>query len=96
MSGEEGSSTSLPSIASRAEKGASSYAMAKAAIDQYCRALALELAERNILVNAIAPGFVNTNMSIVDGQNELDSQWFRDNYVTYDHLPLKRAAGPKK
>ena len=42
----------------RAEAGSSSYAMAKAAINQYCRSLAVELAPRNILVNAIAPGFI--------------------------------------
>lgn len=39
-----------------AEKGNSAYAMAKAALNQYCRALAVELSTRNILVNAIAPG----------------------------------------
>jgi 3-oxoacyl-[acyl-carrier protein] reductase len=79
---------------SRAEWHASSYSVAKAAIDQYCRAMALELADRNILVNAIAPGFVNTPMSIVDGQNELEGQWFKDNYITNQHLPLRRAAEP--
>ena len=78
----------------RAEMHASSYSMAKAAINQFCRSMALELADRNILVNAIAPGFVDTPMSIVDGQNELDSQWFRDNYVNNQHLPLRRAANP--
>ncbi|MEP6951077.1 MAG: SDR family oxidoreductase [Ginsengibacter sp.] len=78
----------------RAEMHASSYSMAKAAINQFCRAMALELADGNILVNAIAPGFVDTAMSIVDGQNELDSQWFRDNYVNNQHLPLRRAADP--
>jgi NAD(P)-dependent dehydrogenase (short-subunit alcohol dehydrogenase family) len=56
--------------------------------------MALELADRNILVNGIAPGFVDTAMSIVDGQNELDSQWFMDNYVNNQHLPLRRAANP--
>jgi 3-oxoacyl-[acyl-carrier protein] reductase len=76
----------------RAEKYGSSYSMAKSAINQYCRSLALELAGRNILVNAIAPGFVNTAMSVADGENELDSSWFRDNYISGDHLPLKRAA----
>jgi NAD(P)-dependent dehydrogenase (short-subunit alcohol dehydrogenase family) len=78
----------------RAETNASSYSMAKAAINQFCRSMALELADRNILVNGIAPGFVDTAMSIVDGQNELDSQWFMDNYVNNQHLPLRRAANP--
>jgi len=47
-------------------------------------------------VNAIAPGFVDTAMSIVDGKNELDSQWFKDNYVNNQHLPLGRAANPEE
>ncbi|MFI5157094.1 MAG: SDR family NAD(P)-dependent oxidoreductase, partial [Chitinophagales bacterium] len=79
-----------------AEMHASSYSVAKAAINQYCRAMALELADKNILVNAIAPGFVNTAMSVVNGQNELDTQWFRDNYVNNQHLPLRRAASPEE
>ena len=81
---------------SRAEKHSSSYSMAKAAIDQYCRSMAVELADKGILVNAIAPGFVNTAMSIKDGENELDSQWFRDNYIEGGHLPLCRAAEPEE
>ena len=80
----------------RAEMHASSYSMAKSAINQYCRAMALELAGRNILVNAIAPGFVNTPMSVVDGENELESDWFKDNYVRGQHLPLRRAAEPQE
>ena len=76
----------------RAESGASSYSMAKAAINQYCRAMAVELADRNILINAIAPGFVDTAMSIVDGVSELESEWFKTNYVDSHHLPLRRAA----
>ena len=75
----------------RVEKGGGGYAMAKAAINQYCRALALDLAPRGILANAIAPGFVNTEMSIVNGVNELETEWFRQNYVEGPHLPLKRA-----
>ena len=78
----------------RAEMHASSYSMAKAAINQYCRSMALELADRNILVNAIAPGFVNTPMSIIEGENEIDTQWFQNNYINGQHLPLRRAALP--
>ena len=80
----------------RAEVGSSSYAMAKAAINQYCRSLALELAPRNILVNAIAPGFIRTPMSVVDGVNELDGEWFKKNYVEGRHLPLKRPGLPEE
>jgi NAD(P)-dependent dehydrogenase (short-subunit alcohol dehydrogenase family) len=78
----------------RAEIGSSSYSMAKAAINQYCRALALDLAPQGILVNAVAPGFIRTAMSIVNGVSELDGDWFKKNYVEGNHLPLKRAGMP--
>jgi 3-oxoacyl-[acyl-carrier protein] reductase len=79
----------------RAEAGTSAYAMAKAALNQFCRALAVELAPRGILVNAIAPGFIDTEMSIApDGRNELETEWFRNNYVQGHHLPLRRAGRP--
>ncbi len=81
----------------RVEAKASSYAVAKAAINQFCRSLALELAPRRILVNAIAPGFVRTPMSVLpDGTDELESEWFRHNYVEGHHLPLRRAAEPEE
>jgi 3-oxoacyl-[acyl-carrier protein] reductase len=80
----------------RAEGQASGYAMAKAAINQLCRALAVELAPSGILVNAIAPGFIDTPMSMINGVNELESDWFKQNYVLGHHLPLKRAAQPEE
>ncbi|MEN4042309.1 MAG: SDR family oxidoreductase [Anaerolineaceae bacterium] len=80
----------------RVEARASAYAVAKAAINQYTRCLALELAGRDILVNAVAPGFVDTPMSVVDGANELEGEWFRKNYVEGHHLPLRRAAQPEE
>lgn len=81
----------------RAEHGSSAYAIAKAALNQFCRALAVELASSNILVNAIAPGFIDTEMSIgPDGTNELETEWFRENYVKGEHLPLRRAGRPEE
>jgi NAD(P)-dependent dehydrogenase (short-subunit alcohol dehydrogenase family) len=81
----------------RAESGSSAYAMAKAALNQFCRGLAVELAARGILVNAIAPGFIDTEMSIgPDGVSELETEWFRSNYVEGNHLPLRRAGQPEE
>jgi 3-oxoacyl-[acyl-carrier protein] reductase len=81
----------------RAEPGTSAYAMAKAALNQFCRGLAVELSPRGILVNAIAPGFVDTEMSVgPDGISELQTKWFRDNYVEGHHLPLRRAGRPEE
>jgi NAD(P)-dependent dehydrogenase (short-subunit alcohol dehydrogenase family) len=81
----------------RVANGSSAYGMAKAAITQFTRSLAVELAPRNILANTIAPGFVNTPLSIkANGKNEMDTDWFKDNYIKYDHLPLKRAAEPEE
>jgi NAD(P)-dependent dehydrogenase (short-subunit alcohol dehydrogenase family) len=80
----------------RVENLVGAYAMAKAALNQYCRALALELAPREILVNAIAPGFIDTPMSVLNGVNELESDWFRANYIDGHHLPLKRPGRPEE
>lgn len=82
--------------ADRAEALAGSYSMAKAAINQFCRVLAVELAPRGILANAIAPGFIDTPMSVINGVNELESDWFKQNYILGHHLPLKRAARPEE
>lgn len=82
--------------AERAEKMASAYATAKAAIGQYCRSAALELAEQNILVNTVAPGFVDTPMSSASGSSELETDWFRSDYIEGRHLPLRRAGKPEE
>lgn len=45
------------------KEGRCGYTAAKTAINGITRTLALELAEDNILVNAVAPGFVNTELT---------------------------------
>jgi 3-oxoacyl-[acyl-carrier protein] reductase len=43
--------------------GQTNYAASKGAINAFTRALAIELASRNVTINAVAPGFIETDMS---------------------------------
>lgn len=80
--------------ATNSERTALSYDAAKGGLEAATRTLALELGGRNVLVNSVAPGFVRTRMSVVDGVDELESTWFTEGYVQSGRLPLGRAAEP--
>ena len=64
------------------------YDVSKGGLEAATRTFSLELGPRGVLVNAVAPGFVATAMSVVNGVNELDSEWFRSIYVDHGRLPL--------
>jgi 3-oxoacyl-[acyl-carrier protein] reductase len=49
--------------ADRVNPGQTNYSASKGAVNSFTRALAVELARRNVTVNAVAPGFVATDMS---------------------------------
>ena len=79
----------------RGYKGNISYNTAKGGLINMTKTLAVELAEKNILVNSVAPGFVNTSMSVMkDGSLEWDTDWFKEVYLKYKKLPMGRYGHP--
>jgi NAD(P)-dependent dehydrogenase (short-subunit alcohol dehydrogenase family) len=77
-----------------AESRASSYDVSKGGLNQLTRALAVELAPQGILVNGVAPGFVDTPMAVVEGVNELETREFKEIYCERRRIPLGRPASP--
>lgn len=79
---------------SHGEPSSLAYDSAKAGLEAATRTLAIELGPRGVLVNSVAPGFVRTRMSVVNGVDELNSASFREVYLGYGKLPLRRPAQP--
>jgi 3-oxoacyl-[acyl-carrier protein] reductase len=67
--------------------GQANYAASKAGIIGFTKSVALELGSRNIRCNAIAPGFIETEMTAVLDEKTVQS-W-------RDGIPLKRGGSPE-
>ncbi|MDF3047110.1 MAG: acetoacetyl-CoA reductase [Candidatus Midichloriaceae bacterium] len=63
---------SMSSVNANGQMGQTNYAAAKAGIEGFTKSLALESAKSGITVNAIAPGYINTEMVGAMPQEVLD------------------------
>ncbi|MCB4822880.1 SDR family NAD(P)-dependent oxidoreductase [Roseicella aerolata] len=70
--------------------GTTAYAVAKAGIAQLTRQLAAELGPTGILVNAVAPGVIETAMT----EGHLQKDYYRR--AVLEPTPLRRAAKPEE
>jgi NAD(P)-dependent dehydrogenase (short-subunit alcohol dehydrogenase family) len=84
---------SIQGFASSGEVG--SYNAAKGAIIAYTQSMAVELGPYNVLVNAVAPGFMRTPMSVVNGVDETETPDFIEWYVKRGKIPLRRTGYPE-
>jgi 3-oxoacyl-[acyl-carrier protein] reductase len=93
MSGRIISIASIQGFAASGEAGP--YNAAKGGIIAYTKSMAVELGRYNILVNAVAPGFMRTPMSFVNGVDETTTPDFIEWYVNRYKVPLARTGLPE-
>jgi len=84
---------SIQGFAASGEVG--SYNAAKGGMIALTKSMAVELGPYNILVNAVAPGFMSTPMSVIDGVNETETPQFIEWYVNKGKIPLRRTGYPE-
>jgi 3-oxoacyl-[acyl-carrier protein] reductase len=84
---------SIQGFASSGETGP--YNAAKGGIIAYTKSMAVELGRYDILVNAVAPGFMATPMSVVNGVDETTTPDFLEWYVGKRKIPLGRTGYPE-
>jgi NAD(P)-dependent dehydrogenase (short-subunit alcohol dehydrogenase family) len=84
---------SVQGFASSGEVGP--YNAAKGGIIALTKSMAVELGPSNILVNAVAPGFMRTPLSIIDGVDETETPEFLEWYVEKRKVPLQRTGYPE-
>ncbi|GAB3330825.1 3-oxoacyl-[acyl-carrier-protein] reductase [Larkinella ripae] len=89
MKAKQGSIINLTSVVGiRGNAGQANYAASKAGIIGFTKSVALELGSRNIRSNAIAPGFIETEMTGEINEKAME-EWKQA-------IPLKRGGQPEE
>jgi len=73
-------------VGSMGNPGQANYAASKAGMAGFTKSLAQEIGSRNITVNCVAPGFIDTDMTLALGDEQ------RAKLI--EHVPLKRLGSP--
>jgi len=73
--------------ATHVNAGQTNYSASKGAINSFTRALAVEIGSRNVTVNAVAPGFIETDMSEAVRNKAGD-------FISKKLIPLRRLGQP--
>ena len=71
------------------KSGRAIYASSKAAVNSFTRTAAVEYASSNVLINAVAPGFVNTELTKMNNTPEQLE-------IIKSNLPIHRLAEPEE
>ncbi len=84
----------LSSVSANGNRGQANYSAAKAGVQGFTRTLALELGKFGVNVNAIAPGFIATEMTDDTARRlKLDVEEFRK--MSAEANPVKRVGYPE-
>jgi len=75
-------------VGSSGNIGQANYAAAKAGLEGFSRALAMEIGSRGITVNAVAPGFIDTDMTRELGEEQTEALLAK--------IPLSRYGKPEE
>lgn len=75
-------------VGSMGNAGQSNYAASKAGAEGFSRALAREIGARNVTVNAVAPGFIDTDMTAALSDDQRDAM--------LSQIPLARLGDAKE
>ncbi|MDQ6641072.1 MAG: glucose 1-dehydrogenase [Actinomycetota bacterium] len=84
----------LSSVSANGNRGQANYSAAKAGVQGFTRTLALELGRYNVNVNAIAPGFIATDMTD-DTARRLGVEVEEFRKMSAEANPIKRVGYPE-